>query len=132
MKRRVFVLDDNPARHVVFKRNNAQNDLTLVDTYDKAVRALSEGKRFDIWFLDHDLNDHEARSVRAGMYGDVHLTGEDLVSFIRTSLDRSRLPDLAVIHSVNELGAHRMAQGLIGLGIRVIRIPFSEDSGIVP
>lgn len=51
---RILVLDDEPARHELFKAAWGKHDITHVWTASEAIRALRE-TTFELVTLDHDL-----------------------------------------------------------------------------
>jgi CheY-like chemotaxis protein len=132
---RVLVLDDNPERHKAFRRNLFNHTVVHVETYHDAVQALAMTPRFDVVFLDHDLNEFGAKSVAEstmyGFGGSVELTGDDLCRFIVNQLPEERHPQIAVIHSLNHWGAKNMESRLVQTNIQVVVRPFSTDITIV-
>lgn len=127
---RILVLDDNPERHRVFRRNLIGHLVTHVETYHEALDALAKTPPFDLVFLDHDLNEFEARSVTlSSMYegGGIELTGNDLCRYIAERLPKTQHPKTAVIHSLNHAGAKNMASHLKYTEIDVIVHPYRTD-----
>lgn len=130
---RIFVLDDDIARHKTFALNLRGQDSLHVQTYDSAVKALQEGERFDVFFLDHDLNDFGQRSIgpTISMYGSGvrELTGADFCRFIANELSEEKHPDLIVIHSWNDSGAQNMVSILKPTGIPLQVQKFNPTMG---
>jgi CheY-like chemotaxis protein len=129
---RILILDDDLTRHKTFARNLKDHDLTHVHTYDEAVKAARENEKFDVFFLDHDLNDfpHFSSVGPPSMYGGVReLTGEDFTRWITAKLPPAKLPNMVWIHSYNPDGAKRMRQTLTPLGIKIVVEPFHSGIG---
>lgn len=51
---KILILEDDHNRHVQFKNNFVNCEITIVETVEKAIKELVENK-FDYLFLDHDL-----------------------------------------------------------------------------
>lgn len=128
---RILILDDDLQRHQIFAQNLKDHEVVHAHTYDDAVKAATGLPRFDVFFLDRDLNDFGLRSVGpASMYGGVReLTGEDFARWIMAQLPAERLPNMFWIHSFNPDGAKRMHQTLAPLGIKIVREPFHPGIG---
>ena len=129
---RIFILDDDLTRHKTFAMNLRGKDSLHVQTYDSAVKALQESERFDVFFLDHDLNDFGQRSLGPSdsMYGGVReMTGADFCRFIANELPESKHPDIIVIHSWNDSGAKSMVSILRHTGIPLLVERFHQHSG---
>src|SRR3954467_10883234 len=106
---RVLVLDDDNNRHVTFRRNLIGHDVVHVHTYDEAVAALA-GERFDVMFLDHDLNlEGVHRSVRRDEETGVEweMNGAH-VAHVIAELPSEKRPDEVFVHSYNPDGASNM------------------------
>lgn len=129
---RIFVLDDDIKRHQTFALNMKGQDSLHVQTYDSAVKALQEAERFDVYFLDHDLNDFGQRSIGPSdsMYGGAReLNGADFCRFITKELPESKHPDMIIIHSWNDNGAQNMVKALRNSGIPLQVERFHPNSG---
>lgn len=112
---RILVLDDDENRHDYFARELALLGQEVVHTwtYDQCVDALTNQDRFDVVFLDHDLNDHGVKSVMVGgsLYGGIQeLDGRDVAYYMAQRLDKDKRPGQVVVHSWNPDGAREMVQ----------------------
>jgi NAD+-processing family protein with receiver domain len=124
---RILVLDDDPERHVTFARNLIGHEVTHVQSFDGVIAELLHSPRFDIVYLDRDLNDHGLRSIGPtdAMYGGIRkLTGEDVAHFIAKKLARDKYPKKIVVHSWNEHGGERIMNILARSGIPLEREPY--------
>jgi CheY-like chemotaxis protein len=126
----ILFLDDSPQRTEVFLQLAAMagQKCDAVSTYDEACDAI-RAQVYDCVYLDHDLNDFGKRSVLAGAYGGVELTGTDVCMFI-TGLKPERRPKAAVIHSMNPAGARRMVDILTELEIPTAYQPFEVGASL--
>jgi hypothetical protein len=119
---RALVLDDDWRRHDAFA--SAYPGIVQTWTHDEACEAIA-AERFDVVFLDRDLNDHGKRSVRPGMYGRQELSGEDVAWFI-AQLPEEKRPLRVVVHSWNPDGAQRIVAILRDAGVPVTYEPFQS------
>lgn len=118
----VLILDDDTRRHRVlekYARGELGDDIqvTIVETADEAIAALSTGDVWEFLMLDHDLGG------RVYVDSDDPNTGFQVAKYIRenkVSFQR------CIIHTLNDEAAHNMASALEGLGkihlIPVIRM----------
>lgn len=65
MAPRILFLDDQPIRHKEFARRFANAERVHVETFEEFEKAL-QGPRFDVMFLDHDLNDCQSGLMSSG------------------------------------------------------------------
>jgi hypothetical protein len=120
----VLFLDDSPERHRAFEASLPDGCIAaMVETYDQAVAALA-GRRFDVVYLDRDLNDYDSRSV-TGPFGLEELTGEHVAKFI-AEMPADKRPLCVVVHSWNPDGARRMVATCRAAGIETYYRPFSD------
>lgn len=122
---RVMVLDDAAVRHDAFDRVFASGSIEHAWTYWDAV-ALLKSEAFDIVYLDHDLNEFESVSTVAGMYGEVELTGMDVMRYICRELDEKMRPPKIIVHSWNAGPAQAMVQLARNCGIIATYEPFQS------
>jgi hypothetical protein len=106
---RFLFLDDDNQRHMTFTKRYWDNERVHVNTFERFCDAIN-GPKFDVIFLDHDLNDFGENSIENGTYGTRELTGYD-----------------CCIHSWNTPGATRMAAYLKDFGFSVVVDPFYVD-----
>ncbi len=128
---RILVLDDDKNRHKTFARNLIGNEHVVhAYTHDEAITALNEQEKFDVVFLDHDLNDCEHKSLdySSGYGGPVELTGLHVARHV-ANLPEEKLPRFAIVHSFNPSGAAHMMTVLRTREMTVIRELFHESSG---
>jgi CheY-like chemotaxis protein len=126
---RILILDDNPERHDAFDTflDGKGHEVMHAWTYWDAI-GLLEDERFDLLYLDHDLNDHESASVISGMYGSRELTGLDVARFVARQLADDLKPERVVVHSWNPMGARSMVDILISVGISATYEPFANPT----
>lgn len=128
MSKRILVLDDDETRHDIFSDALTGNIVTHVWTVDDACHELEAQDKFDLVYLDHDLNDHGVRSTMASTYGEVELTGYDVALFIARRLDEAKRPNKVIVHSWNPPGARMMVACLREVGISATYEPFTGSS----
>lgn len=114
----ILILDDDTRRHssyaVRLKDHTVKHVMTMHDFMTEVNMH-----RWDIVYLDHDLNEHQFKSVWGN--GDKQ-TGVDAADFL---VRRSLNPSVRVIiHSWNEIGAMKMAKLLRSRGFRVVLEPW--------
>lgn len=126
---RILFLDDDAIRHDTFAKRYADKaECVHVETFDEFERVL-RGSKFDIIFLDHDLNDFGARSVVQYVFGTYQssetceMTGTDAADLV-AHLPPEKLPAQVIIHSHNPAGAERMEMILRDVDVFVVRDPF--------
>ena len=78
---RILVLDDDQKRHEAFKFHLFRHDVTHVYTCDEAIKAI-EQEKWDIIFLDHDLEDRHYSSASDGKVEELEKTGYDVAVHI--------------------------------------------------
>lgn len=94
----VFILEDDPNRMKIFRRNLIGHPISHADNVHDAKKILS-GKKFDYIFLDHDLG--------GKTYVDSNdpNTGYQLAKWIASkSIPYQRL----IVHSLNTVGAQNI------------------------
>ena len=86
----ILVLEDNPQRHAIFRKNFADgNHLVIVETAKEAI-ALLDNERWDFLFLDHDLGGQIM--VPSGPD-----TGYEVALWLEAHVNKN--PDNIIIHS---------------------------------
>lgn len=105
---RILVLDDEPARHELFKAAWGKHDITHAWTADEAEKAL-DGNRFNLVTLDHDLG---PASRGNGLRVARHIA----------QMPEDRQPYKVLVHSANPVGAQAMIDALLRTSIDVQRI----------
>ncbi len=125
---RVLVLDDDDIRHEQFKVNLEGHDVVHVHTVEEAGNALA-AEKFDLVYLDHDLNDHGYESKGDTSYGRRELTGFEVARYIAQYLAPQKHPTKVIVHSWNPPGARMMVAVLRDVGIPVTYEPFNGSSG---
>jgi len=128
---RILILDDMEPRHETFRKNLEEHDRVHVYSYDEAVKAVTEGERFDVFYLDHDLMDFHYEAYNAGYVNatEMELTGYTFVLWMISTMELSKRPELVVVHSWNDTGAARMAKALSEDGFNVVVEEFNLRSG---
>lgn len=120
---KIFILEDDPNRMVIFKRMFKGHTIVHVETSDEGIEVLNTIK-FDIIFLDHDLGGRQFVDSRE--YDTGYRVAVSIPQTINKDTD-------VVIHSYNPAGAKNMENVLDNRGEgRVRRIPFgSFDENIL-
>ena len=96
---KILILEDDHERHVQFKNNFVNCEITIVETVKEAIKELVENQ-FDYLFLDHDLGGQvNVNSIEEN-------TGGAVARFLRDHPDR--MPNLVILHSLNMAGCKYM------------------------
>jgi CheY-like chemotaxis protein len=116
---RILFLDDDPARHQEFegKIRGLQLDVTPVTTSAEAIAAI-ESTKFDVIFLDHDLNGQIYVDSGPG-------TGFEVAQKVLGTLNKDAQ---VIVHTINEKGARAMLEVL---GKTAVWVPFPQISVII-
>lgn len=117
----ILVLDDNSYRHDVF--DGKLDSVATIEhawSYQDAI-ALLESQKFDLAYLDHDLND-EGLDDECGR----EMTGADVARFIAKELDIELRPERVIVHSWNPSGASAMVAILRSCGVQCMHEPFTD------
>ena len=101
---RIFILEDDPARHIVFKRELAKYNITICEDVDTAVKCLLTEGPFDLFFWDHDLGlsqmmDSSLYNTEYEVVKQVNASGCEVFGHL----------SIHVIHSLNPPGAKNIA-----------------------
>lgn len=105
---KILILDDDKTRHERFAQWFAGYDVTHALTFFH-FRAAIWRERFDVVFLDHDLE----------MYpGNESFSGMDAAHVV-ASLSPELMPDRVIVHSWNPVGARDMALHMLDHGVNV-------------
>jgi len=114
---RALVLDDDDVRHREFQFLLRGIRVVPARSASEAIEILSRSPRFDVVFLDYDLD--MSPDPDPG-------TGLDVAEYIAQKLPRRQRPDLIYIHSrtFNIGQKQRMARILRAAGLRVTVRPF--------
>lgn len=113
--RRALILDDDEARHLSFKLSLPNYKLRHVRTAEQAIHAIEREPRFDVIYLDHDL---EKSGRHAG-------TGMDVAKYLAREVDPDRYPDHVYVHSHNRRRSSVMARVMRRSGLSVTLQPFT-------
>lgn len=89
-------------------------------TVDETLDSLRNSERFDIAFLDHDLDGRTFVEEPEG-------TGTEVAEFIVKMKPHER-PQRIIVHSHNPAGAQRMTDILLERGCSVEQWPFGSDA----
>jgi len=125
---RILFLDDDWERHSHFTMLHLGHDIAHVNCVADARRVLSNSRRFDEAWLDHDL-ELQYEPVRAWNLRQVYQArrferyecGLDVARHI-AQMPRAIRPRRVFVHSINEGGALRMMDCLKVAGVDVHRI----------
>lgn len=115
---KLFILDDSLERLKAFRRE-CHPSWTVVTamTYLEGIERVN-GEKFDIMFLDHDLNEKEE--------GSKDIERENCGSNFAKWLVRNYKNDCPiVIHTLNPTGGSNMKKILEGKFSRVFHMPFA-------
>jgi CheY-like chemotaxis protein len=99
---RILVLDDNPDRHAEFDRILRGLHLDHAWTAPEAICWLDSSPRYDVVFLDYDLERTGNPEPGCGLDVAEHVA----------RMDARRRPRRAYVHSWNESGRRLMAKVL--------------------
>lgn len=126
---RILVLDDDEFRHQAFDRWYASDhQLSRALTASEAINLLQDEKRFDVAFLDHDLEPSHYQSYSSGESVGDRGTGMEVVNFI-VKLENDRRPRAVVIHTWNRGRAHEMRRRLRDAGANALCWQFNPSGG---
>ncbi len=104
----VLIVEDCPERDTVLRRRFVGYNVTIVRSYDEVVARLREA-RFDVISLDYDLGGANGNDVAMRL----------------AELPVPARPSHVIIHSMNPVGAQRIAATLRTAGIPSYVQPFS-------
>lgn len=138
---RILVLDDDDNRHAYFDKQFPNDDVNHVHTYSKCVATLLSDDKFDVVFLDHDLNDHGYKSLASDKDGYIQrsmtqfsrpyeLDGRDVVEDMVQFLPAEKRPGQVIVHSWNPSGAQEMMKMLKDAGFNAIRWVFNPKDNL--
>lgn len=119
---KVLILDDQQARLDGFRKKYKGNDITLVRSYQDALRALRVTPRFDLVSLDYDIADLD-QANESGFAGKKR-TGLDVAYYIAEELPKHKKPTRAIVHSHNVQKAPVMQDALEQGGVRAEYDPY--------
>jgi DNA-binding response OmpR family regulator len=98
---KVFILEDNPERMKFFRWYFVKEKYQIFhsDNVEKAKKIFEANKPFDLFLLDHDLDD------RTYVNSEEENTGHQFAKFL-SEKDIKNIP--IIIHSINSHGAKNM------------------------
>lgn len=129
---RILILDDMQVRHDTIRQNLFGHDIVSAMNYTEACKIVYDSDKFDIFFLDHDLEDGHytpPQPYDTSLHSPYERTGYSFVQWMITTMPKSLKPDLVIVHSWNDAGAKLMADVLRDAGFRVHVEEFSENLG---
>lgn len=126
---RIFILDDMQVRHDTIRQNLFGHDIVSAMNYTEACKIVYDSDKFDIFFLDHDLEDAHYSSSGYSSSQPYERTGYSFVQWMITTMPKSLKPDLVIVHSWNDAGAKLMAEALREAGFKVHVEEFSSNLG---
>jgi len=94
----ILILEDDPARHKIFKSNLIGTNTVIVTTVDEALQQLTK-ESWDYLFLDHDLGGTQMTESGPG-------TGYEVAQWL--SVNHENMPKNVVVHSFNPVGAQNI------------------------
>lgn len=124
---RVFILEDDPVRHKIFKERYKNEELVIADGYWQAISTLASSEPFDLFCLDHDLG-LTGSSSSEGFNGftRVDKNGNDFVDHFLSFSPKEKWPKNIVVHSWNPPGAKEMVKKLTEAGIKTVYEMFNH------
>ena len=127
---KVLFLDDDPDRHIKFKRNVdglPNSIIAYAFTYDQAISYLSAETWWDVVYLDNDLS----REAAMGHPALGEKMGYHVAEYIVDLVGRypERVPKMVVIHTLNFWYRTKMRDLLSKAGIPFRVEPFNKGLG---
>lgn len=119
---KILILEDSPERHKLFKQNLIGTDLTITEYVDECKKLMQEND-YQALFLDHDLGG----KVHVESGGDEQ-TGYDIAKWLSEKPEGVSIPQLIVVHSLNESGRKNIIERLMGLDCKIADAPFIWQS----
>lgn len=118
---RIFVLEDDVERLKRFGRALIGHVVAYASDVDDAIQTVLKEPAFDLYFLDHALC-----AAHYGGYVTSEPTGQDFARYVARELSTEKRPVLAVVHSLNTVGAYAMEKWLTEAGIVTRLTPFVQ------
>lgn len=100
---KILVLEDDPVRHISFRKNLADHDLDIVTTSKEAIQKLQDDELYDALFLDHDLGGKVMVASGDG-------TGYEVAKWLESNPFAK--PEKIYLHTMNPVGQQNMKQAL--------------------
>lgn len=123
---RIFILEDDPQRMLLFREAFVQHDVTHAASVEEAKRLWTPV--YDVVLLDHDLADVHYEAYSNGQVP-VEGTGMEFVKWLCEQI--TDLPTvylnqrtIYIVHSWNTVGGPNMHRALREAGLRAGRDPF--------
>jgi hypothetical protein len=115
LKLNIFILEDTQERIDWFKKQFDNHYLTIAEYVNEPVCQCLKDRKFDLIFLDHDLEDHLTRPTNVK-------TGNTLAKY----LVKNNLQSQAIfyVHSMNPIGANNIVRTLNDAGYEVQWLPY--------
>jgi len=113
LKLNIFILEDSQERIEYFKKQFNNHYLTIAENINEPVYQCLKTKKFDIVFLDHDLENHLLRQEKNG-----HTLAKYLVKY------KLQSHAIVYIHSMNPIGANNILKTLTNAGYEAQWIPY--------
>jgi hypothetical protein len=118
LKLNIFILEDSPERIEYFKKQFSNHNVIIFSKISESMEEIGyllRKRNFDIFFLDHDLQDH---LTRIG----IEKNGNTLAKYlVENNLQKQAI---FYIHSMNPIGANDICRTLNDAGYEVQWIPF--------
>jgi len=111
---KILILEDDPERHKLFRRNLIGHEVVITTTSENCIDFL-QSNEYDILMLDHDLG-FELYQIP----GDK--TGYGVVKWIVQH--KERCPKQIFVHSLNGPAANMMINLFTDNGIKAQHVPF--------
>jgi CheY-like chemotaxis protein len=114
---KILILEDNPARHKIFKQAFFNHTLCIVETSKDAIEALKK-EDFEAIFLDHDLGGQQM--VESGPN-----TGYEVAKWLEENPEHSC--NNIIIHSLNPVGRDKMKAAIPYARIEPFNVIFPRE-----
>jgi CheY-like chemotaxis protein len=107
---RVLILDDAAIRHEIISERHTADEVAHAYTHELAITLLGESCRFDVVYLDHNLESKHS--------------GYDTAKFIAERLSDRLRPGVVKVHTCNPSEGDRMVRVLKDHGVLAQYEPF--------
>lgn len=117
LKLSIFILEDSQERIDYFKKTYSNHDVIIFTEVgeDNSIHYVLKKQKFDLIFLDHDLESHH-KMFRHSQ------TGYDVAKFlVENNLQKQAI---IYVHSMNPVGGNNIVKLLDNAGYEVQWIPF--------
>ncbi|MFW6134743.1 MAG: cyclic-phosphate processing receiver domain-containing protein [Elusimicrobiota bacterium] len=114
---KILFFDDMENRHIKFRQQHSKDEIKSAFTAKQAISILNEHSPFNEVHLDHDIG---------GVYMPSDKNSGLAVAEYISNMEKYKIPDKVIIHSLNKKGAEKMYAKLEEANINVEYSPFSQ------